>query len=76
MKKAYELSVLCNCEVALIVFSNSDKLYQYASTDMDPLLLKYTEYDGAHESYTNKNFTEVTNVNTSNYFILVNNTIL
>ncbi|VVC28194.1 Hypothetical protein CINCED_3A005040 [Cinara cedri] len=58
MKKAYELSVLCNCEVGLIVFSSSDKLYQYASTDMDPLLLKYTEYSGEHESLTNKDFIE------------------
>ena len=35
MKKAYELSVLCDCEIALIIFSSSNKLYQYASTDMD-----------------------------------------
>ena len=42
MKKAYELSVLCDCEIALIIFSSSNKLYQYASTDMDKVLLKYT----------------------------------
>ena len=35
MKKAYELSILCDCEIALIIFSSSNKLYQYASTDMD-----------------------------------------
>lgn len=35
MKKAYELSVLCDCEIALIIFSSNNKLYQYASTDMD-----------------------------------------
>ena len=35
MKKAYELSVLCDYEIALIIFSSSNKLYQYASTDMD-----------------------------------------
>ena len=28
MKKAYELSVLCDCEIALIIFSSSNKLYQ------------------------------------------------
>ena len=38
MKKAYELSVLCDCEIALIIFSSSNKLYQYASTDMDKVL--------------------------------------
>lgn len=59
MKKAYELSVLCDCEIALIIFSSSNKLYQYASTDMDKVLLKYTEYSEPHESVTNKNIIEV-----------------
>ncbi|XP_056147072.1 myocyte-specific enhancer factor 2C-like [Lampris incognitus] len=53
MKKAYELSVLCDCEVALIIFSSTNKLFQYASTDMDKVLLKYTEYSEPHESRTN-----------------------
>jgi hypothetical protein len=43
MKKAYELSVLCDCEIALIIFNNNGKLVQYASTDIDKILLKYTE---------------------------------
>ena len=59
MKKAYELSVLCDCEIALIIFSSSNKLYQYASTDMDKILLKYTEYNEPHESLTNKNIIDV-----------------
>lgn len=61
MKKAYELSVLCDCEIALIIFSSSNKLYQYASTDMDKVLLKYTEYNEPHESLTNKNIIEALN---------------
>ncbi|GAB4853356.1 MADS-box transcription factor anr1, partial [Ancistrocladus abbreviatus] len=32
LKKAKELSVLCNVEVGLIIFSTSDKLYEYASS--------------------------------------------
>ncbi|XP_052842769.1 myocyte-specific enhancer factor 2 isoform X11 [Drosophila gunungcola] len=63
MKKAYELSVLCDCEIALIIFSSSNKLYQYASTDMDRVLLKYTEYNEPHESLTNKNIIEKENKN-------------
>jgi MADS-box transcription enhancer factor 2A len=59
MKKAYELSVLCDCEIALIIFSSSNRLYQYASTDMDKVLLKYTEYNEPHESLTNKDIVEV-----------------
>ena len=33
--------------------------FQYASTDMDKVLLKYTEYNEPHESLTNKNIIEV-----------------
>lgn len=61
MKKAYELSILCDCEIALIIFSSSNKLYQYASTDMDKVLLKYTEYNEPHESLTNKNIIDALN---------------
>lgn len=31
LKKAYELSVLCDAEVALIVFSTRGRLYEYAN---------------------------------------------
>ncbi len=31
---------------------------QYASTDMDQILLKYTEYDQPHESQTNADIVE------------------
>nr|AAB50187.1 MADS box transcription factor SbMADS1 [Sorghum bicolor] len=31
LKKAYELSVLCDAEVALIIFSNRGKLYEFCS---------------------------------------------
>ena len=58
MKKAYELSVLCDCEIALIIFNSANKLFQYASTDMDKVLLKYTEYNEPHESRTNKDIVE------------------
>ncbi|KAJ4923374.1 hypothetical protein JOQ06_029588 [Pogonophryne albipinna] len=57
MKKAYELSVLCDCEIALIIFNSTNKLFQYASTDMDKVLLKYTEYNEPHESRTNADIT-------------------
>lgn len=43
MKKAYELSVLCDCEIALIIFNSNNKLVQYASTEIDKILMKYTE---------------------------------
>lgn len=59
MKKAYELSVLCDCEIALIMFNSSNRLFQYASTDMDRVLLKYTEHNEPHESRTNRDIVEV-----------------
>ena len=59
MKKAYELSVLCDCEIALIIFNTTNRLFQYASSDMDKVLLKYTEYNEPHESRTNKDIIDV-----------------
>ncbi|WOG93229.1 hypothetical protein DCAR_0312510 [Daucus carota subsp. sativus] len=42
LKKAYELSVLCDAEVALIIFSNRGKLYEFCSTsNMLKMLEKY-----------------------------------
>ncbi|XP_055962490.1 MADS-box protein FLOWERING LOCUS C-like isoform X2 [Mercurialis annua] len=33
MKKAREISVLCDCELAVIIFSNSGKHYHFSSTN-------------------------------------------
>ncbi|WVZ09906.1 hypothetical protein V8G54_014436 [Vigna mungo] len=45
LKKAYELSVLCDAEVALIIFSNRGKLYEFSSTSsMTKTLEKYQKY--------------------------------
>ena len=59
MKKAYELSVLCGCEIALMIFNSNDRLFQYASSDMDKVLLKYAEYNEPHESCTNVDIVDV-----------------
>nr|AQM52301.1 SEP2 [Monotropa hypopitys] len=40
LKKAYELSVLCDAEVALIIFSNRGKLYEFCSTSNMPQTLE------------------------------------
>jgi len=44
LKKAYELSVLCDAEVALIVFSPRGKVYEFASPSMQMVLDKYEKY--------------------------------
>ncbi|NP_001362848.1 MADS-box protein 04g005320 [Solanum lycopersicum] len=42
LKKAYELSILCEAEVALIIFSNRGKLYEFCSTSsMSDTLERY-----------------------------------
>ncbi|GAB4840144.1 Agamous-like MADS-box protein ap1 [Ancistrocladus abbreviatus] len=48
VKKAHEISVLCEAEVALIVFSNRGKLFEY-STDscMEKILERYERYSYA-----------------------------
>uniref|UniRef100_A0ACD5Y3F3 Uncharacterized protein n=1 Tax=Avena sativa TaxID=4498 RepID=A0ACD5Y3F3_AVESA len=40
LKKAYELSVLCDAEVALIIFSNRGKLYEFCSGQSMPKTLE------------------------------------
>lgn len=40
-KKAHELSVLCSVDVAVFVFGNNKKLYEYSSIDMRDLIARY-----------------------------------
>jgi transcription factor RLM1 len=40
-KKAHELSVLCSVDVAVFVFGNNKKLYEYSSVDMNELISRY-----------------------------------
>ncbi|KAL2324477.1 hypothetical protein Fmac_023535 [Flemingia macrophylla] len=43
LKKAFELSVLCDAEVALVIFSSRGKLFQYSSTDINRIIDKYRQ---------------------------------
>ncbi|KAG5001482.1 hypothetical protein JHK87_022554 [Glycine soja] len=45
LKKAHEISVLCDAEVALIVFSHKGKLFEYATDScMEKILERYERY--------------------------------
>ncbi|KAK9147674.1 hypothetical protein Scep_006431 [Stephania cephalantha] len=44
LKKAFELSVLCDAEVAVIVFSTRGKLYEFASSNMHKSIERYQKY--------------------------------
>ncbi|XP_030539250.1 MADS-box transcription factor 23-like isoform X2 [Rhodamnia argentea] len=41
LKKARELSILCDAEVGLIIFSSTGKLHEYASTCMSTVVERY-----------------------------------
>lgn len=43
LKKAYELSVLCDADVALIVFSQTGRLYEFSSSNMQQTIARYLE---------------------------------
>ncbi|KAI8550221.1 hypothetical protein RHMOL_Rhmol06G0087800 [Rhododendron molle] len=42
LKKAKELAILCDAEVGVIIFSSTDKLYEFASTSSKSLA--FTDY--------------------------------
>ncbi|XP_031091377.1 MADS-box protein SOC1 [Ipomoea triloba] len=44
LKKAFELSVLCDAEVALIIFSPRGKLYEFASSSMREIIERYRRH--------------------------------
>lgn len=53
LKKAHEISVLCDAEVALIVFSTKGKLFEYASDAcMEKILERYERYSYAERQMT------------------------
>ncbi|XP_065871528.1 MADS-box transcription factor 23 isoform X2 [Euphorbia lathyris] len=43
LKKAKELSILCDAEVGVIIFSSTGKLYDYASSSMNTIIERYNK---------------------------------
>lgn len=63
MKKAHEISVLCDADVALIVFSTKGKLFQYSThSSMERILERYEGY-----SYAEKRLTATGSEQTDNW---------
>ncbi|CAL9124906.1 unnamed protein product [Musa textilis] len=52
LKKAFELSVLCDVEVALIIFSSGGKLYEFASSSMPSAIERYRAHSREYGSST------------------------
>ena len=55
VKKAIELSILCDCEIALVIFNSQGKLTQYASGNIDQTLSKFID-EKPMEQYTNDSY--------------------
>lgn len=53
LKKAKELSILCDAEVGLIIFSSTGKLYDYASTSMKSVIERYGKLKEEHQRMLN-----------------------
>ncbi|KAL5054478.1 hypothetical protein RYX36_035160 [Vicia faba] len=47
-KKAKELSILCDAQVGLILFSSTHKLYHYASSSMESIIDRYNKSTKDH----------------------------
>ncbi|KAG6538359.1 agamous-like MADS-box protein MADS1 [Zingiber officinale] len=58
LKKAYELSVLCDAEVALVVFSSRGRLYEYATNSVKTTIGRYKK---ACNETTNNGFVSEAN---------------
>ncbi|KAG0493665.1 hypothetical protein HPP92_004659 [Vanilla planifolia] len=60
LKKAFELSVLCDAEVGLIVFSPRGKLYEFSSSSMLKTIERYNIYtrDSSGSSYSTEKSTQ------------------
>ncbi|KAM4088503.1 hypothetical protein ACB094_07G076200 [Castanea mollissima] len=43
LKKARELSILCDAEVGVIIFSSTSKLYEYANTSLKSVIGRYSK---------------------------------
>lgn len=61
-KKAYELAVLTDSEVAVIVFGRNGKLAEFCSGDIDQFLMRYTEYSGTVEKKGPEHFMQTKHV--------------
>nr|ABK27078.1 unknown [Picea sitchensis] len=54
LKKAYELSVLCDAEVGLMIFSSSGKLHEFASPSMQKMVERHHSTHNTTNEQDNK----------------------
>lgn len=60
--KAYELSQLCDCKVAILIFTNKNKIHKYTSHDIDEIIKRYQDDRDGGVLVTNSQIIEVSDV--------------
>jgi len=53
LKKAKELGILCDAEVGVIIFSSTNKLYDFATTSMKSIIERYSKSKEEHHQLEN-----------------------
>ncbi|CAN6814545.1 unnamed protein product [Brassica oleracea] len=53
LKKAYELSVLCDAQISLIIFSQRGRLYEFSNSDLSFLAFQIYHIIQGYESLSN-----------------------
>jgi len=60
IKKAIELSVLCDCQIALVLFNSQSRLTQYCSGDIDQILTRFVD-EIPQDAYNNNSYGQFVN---------------
>ena len=68
LKKAMELSILCKCEVSVLIFSEQGKMFEYASNDMDKMVKRREQHSKDSESKTNHDVSSLLPIELSTRF--------
>jgi len=59
IKKAAELSILCDAEISLIIFSPGGKLFVYASSSAEETFKRSLKHTGQRQDLSNDNYCEL-----------------
>ncbi|XP_060194795.1 agamous-like MADS-box protein AGL21 isoform X2 [Lycium barbarum] len=53
LKKAKELAILCDAQVGLVIFSSTEKLYEFSNTSMKLIIERYNKTKDEHQQLLN-----------------------
>lgn len=67
VKKAAELSILCGCEVAVLIFGDENKLFQYSSVPLENLFSRFHKFRGHYRHFSNAHIRDLEPTKTSSF---------